>query len=166
MARRVFFSFHYDADNWRASQVRNAGAVEANKPVDDNEWERITSGGDGAIKKWIADQMSGKSCIVVLIGNATAGRKWVKHEIKKGWSDGKGVVGIHIHNLKDVAGKQSSKGRNPFEDVVLNGNHKRPLSEVVKAYDPPFSTSTYVYDHIKNNIEDWVEEAIRIRSDH
>ena len=28
MARRVFFSFHYKADNWRASQVRNMGEAE------------------------------------------------------------------------------------------------------------------------------------------
>jgi hypothetical protein len=27
MARRVFFSFHYDNDVWRANQVRNANVV-------------------------------------------------------------------------------------------------------------------------------------------
>lgn len=27
MARRVFFSFHYDGDVWRANQVRNANVV-------------------------------------------------------------------------------------------------------------------------------------------
>ena len=25
MTRRVFYSFHYDADNWRAAMVRNIG---------------------------------------------------------------------------------------------------------------------------------------------
>lgn len=38
MARRVFFSFHYKPDNWRAAQVRNAGVVEGNTPVSDNDW--------------------------------------------------------------------------------------------------------------------------------
>lgn len=28
MARRVFTSFHYVPDNWRASQVRNMGKIE------------------------------------------------------------------------------------------------------------------------------------------
>lgn len=161
MPRRVFYSFHYKADNWRASQVRNAGVVEGNQPVSDNEWERITGGGDSAIQQWIDDQLSGKSCCVVLIGSTTAGRKWIKYEIKKSWDDGKGVVGVYIHNLKDQDGNQSSKGRNPFDDFTVDGKR---LSSIVKASDPPYSTSTLVYDHIKDNLAKWVEEAISIRN--
>ena len=85
MARRVFFSFHYKPDNWRAAQARNAEVVEGNTPVSDNDWESITRGGDSAIQKWIDDQIKGKSCAVILIGNHTAGRKWIKYEIKKAW---------------------------------------------------------------------------------
>ena len=96
MARRVFFSFHYKPDNWRASQVRNAGVVEGNNAVADNAWEEITSGGDKAIQKWIDDQLSGRSCAVVLIGRQTANRKWIDYEIKKAWNDKKGLVGIYI----------------------------------------------------------------------
>ena len=81
MARKVFYSFHYNPDNWRASQVRNIGAIEGNQPAKDNDWETITKGGDKAIEKWIADQMSGRSCVVVLIGAGTANRKWINHEI-------------------------------------------------------------------------------------
>ncbi|RKX66819.1 MAG: hypothetical protein DRP41_01540 [Thermodesulfobacteriota bacterium] len=161
MARRVFFSFHYKADNWRASQVRNMGVIDGNRPVSDNDWEQITRGGDKAIKDWIAEQMEGKSCIVVLIGSNTAGRKWIKYEIKKAWNDGKGVMGIYIHNLKDKEGNQSSKGRNPFDDFTIN---REKLSKIVKAYDPPYSTSTNVYDYIKKNIADWVEKAIKVRN--
>ena len=67
MARRVFCSFHYAPDNWRASQVRNIGVIEGNRPATDNDWESITRGGDKAIKRWIADQLSGRSCTVVLV---------------------------------------------------------------------------------------------------
>ena len=35
MTRKVFFSFHYKPDNWRASQVRNIGKVEGNTPAGD-----------------------------------------------------------------------------------------------------------------------------------
>ena len=72
MARRVFYSFHYKPDNWRASQVRNMGVIEGNQAVADNDWETVTKGGDAAIKKWIDDQMVGRSCVVVLIGSAAA----------------------------------------------------------------------------------------------
>ena len=58
MARKAFFSFHFKPDNWRASQVRNAGVLEGNSPVSDNDWEKITNQGDDAIKKWIAGQLA------------------------------------------------------------------------------------------------------------
>ncbi len=163
MARKAFFSFHYKPDNWRASQVRNMGVIEGNPPCSDNDWEKITQGGDEKIKKWIAEQLHGKSCVVVLIGSNTAGRKWIKHEIVNGWNDGKGVVGVYVHNLKDSKQKQSTKGSNPFSNIKY-GDSDKVLSSVVKAYDPPYSTSKNVYDHIKTNLEYWVEEAISIRN--
>ena len=61
MARRCFYSFHYKPDNWRVSKIRNIGAVEGNKPASDNEWETITGGGDTKIKKWIAEQLTGRN---------------------------------------------------------------------------------------------------------
>ena len=109
--------------------------------------------------------MEGKSCVIVLIGSATAGRKWINHEIVKGWDDGKGVVGIYVHNLKDGDGKQSAKGTNPFASIKY-GDSGKMLSAIVKAYDPPYSTSKNVYDHISTNLASWVEEAIKIRADH
>lgn len=165
MARRVFFSFHYKPDNWRASEVRKMGALEANPPVTDNKWETITGGGDEAIQEWIDDQMSGKSCAVVLIGTNTAGRKWITYEIEKAWNDNKGVVGIYVHNLKDSDQHQTSKGKNPFDYLTMKRDSAK-LSSIAKAYDPPYSSSTNVYGYVKDNIADWVEEAITIRNDY
>ena len=163
MARRVFYSFHYKPDNWRVSQVRNIGKIEDNKPASDNDWERITSSGDQAIKDWIADQMRARSCVVVLIGANTSGRKWINHEIDKGWQDEKGIVGVHIHNLENFKGEKATKGPNPFYNRSVNGSR---MSTIVKTYDPPYSTSRYVYNHIADNLADWIEEAIRIRKDY
>lgn len=163
MTRKVFYSFHYMPDGWRASQVRNCGVVEGNVPVSDNDWETITGRGDAAIKAWIDGQLSGRSCAVVLIGRNTAGRKWITYEIEKAWNDGKGVVGIYVHNLKDATGSQAHKGANPFDSLTVRSGAAR-LSSIAKAYDPPYSTSTLVYSHIKDNIAAWVDEAVRIRN--
>ena len=163
MARKTFYSFHYMPDNWRASQVRNMGVVDGNRPCSDNDWETITKGGDEKIKKWIADQLNGKSCVIVLIGANTAGRKWINYEIVKGWDEGKGVVGVYVHNLQDSNKKQAPKGVNPFT-MIGYGDTGKKLSSVVKDYDPPYATSTSVYDYIKKNLEAWVEEAIAIRN--
>jgi len=162
MARRVFTSFHYKPDNWRASQIRNMGKLEGNSVVTTNKWEEVTNGGNKAIENWIDENMHGKSCVVVFVGENTAGRKWIKHEIKKAWEDGKGLFGIYVHNLKDSNGEQSNKGANPFDDFTVNN---KKLSSIVKCYNPPYTTSTNVYDHIKENIEDWIEKAIEIRNE-
>ena len=72
MARKTFFSFHFDADSWRAATVRAIGVLEANEPVSDNDWEAIKKGGDEAIKRWINSQLSGRTCTIVLVGASTA----------------------------------------------------------------------------------------------
>jgi hypothetical protein len=138
------------------------GVVDGNKPATDNEWESITRGGDPAIKKWIDDQLDGKSCTIVLIGAKTAGRKWIKYEIEHSWNDKKGLLGIYIHNLKDLNENQSEKGANPFDDFTLCDGNKK-LSSIVKVYNPSGSDSKAVYAHIKANLADWIETAISIR---
>lgn len=163
MARSVFYSFHYNPDCSRASQVRNMGVVEGNQPAKDNDWETIKRGGESAIKKWIDDQLKGRSCAVVLIGENTAGRKWITYEISTAWNEGKGVFGVYVHNLKDLNGCQAVKGGNPFDHVTLNSTGAK-LSTIVPAHNPPYSDSKDVYAHIKNNLANWIEQAITFRN--
>jgi hypothetical protein len=161
----VFYSFHYTPDCARAARVRNMGVVEGNKPASDNDWEEIESGGDKAIQKWIDDQLDGRSCNVVLIGENTAGRKWIDYEIKSAWNSKKGLVGVYIHRLKDFDGNQALKGNNPFEDFTI-GQKKTPMTSVVKAYNSPYTDSKDVYNHINEHLSDWIEEAIEIRDNY
>ena len=162
MSRKCFYSFHYKPDSVRASQVRNIGAIEGNQPVSDNDWETVTKGGDDAIKKWIAEQMKGKTCTIVLVGSNTANRKWINHEIIKAWDDGLGVVGIYIHGLKNFEGETSTQGSNPF-DYIGYGTEKK-LSSIVKCYNPSGKDSKEIYDWISKHLANAVEEAITIRS--
>jgi hypothetical protein len=162
MARKVFYSFHFKEDAQRVSQIKQIGAIEGQPLLSSNQWEEVKKGGDKAIEEWIAAEIKGKSCLVVLIGTSTAGRRWVDHEITKAWNGGKGVLGVHIHNLKNLAGQQSRKGSNPFTGHTIEGSGAS-LSTIVKAYDPPSVDSKAVYDHIKDKLESWVEEAIEIR---
>ena len=165
MARRSFFSFHYKPDASRASQVRNMGMVDGNKPVSDNDWETITKGGDAKIKKWIADQLDGRSCTIVLVGSKTAGRKWINYEIVESWNDDMGVVGIHIHGLKNLDSETAAKGSNPFDNISY-GDKGKKLSSIVKCYTPSGNDSKEKYAWIKKNLAAAVEEAIEIRNDH
>lgn len=164
MARRCFFSFHYKPDSQRASMVRQIGTIEGNKPATDNDWETITRGGDPAIEKWIEGQMQGKSCTVVLVGSNTANRKWINHEIVKSWDKGMGVVGIHIHGLKNLDGKISTKGNNPL-DYITHAPTKKNLSSIVKCYNPAGTNSKERYAWISKHLANAVEEAIKIRNE-
>jgi len=160
MAKKVFYSFHFDNDVMRVQQIRNIGVIEDNKPVSANEWETVRRGSDAAIEKWIEENMKYRECVVVLIGTETANRKWVKHEIKKAWNDGRGLVGVYIHNLRCPRNGIGAQGSNPFDQFTV-GN--MPLSSIVRCYNP---NSWDAYGDIKNNLESWVDEAIRIRKNH
>lgn len=162
MKRQVFYSFHYKNDVRRVSQVRNIGALEDNKPVSDNEWEEVKRKGDDNIKKWINDNMNYRSCVIVMVGEETANRKWVKYEIEKAWNDGKGVLGIYIHNLKDPVTGKCSQGKNPFGSFTIKKDNKS-LADIVKCYNP---NPNDAYNDIKYNLEKWVEEAIKIRNNY
>lgn len=162
MARKCFYSFQYQPDSQRAAQIRQIGSIEGNKPASDNDWETVTNGGEAAIKRWISNQMNGKSCTVLLIGSNTANRKWINHEIVESWDAGMGIVGIYIHGIKNLAGETSTKGANPF-DYITHGATKKKLSSIVKCYNPGGTTSKEKYAWISQHLANAVEEAIRIR---
>lgn len=156
--RQIFYSFHFANDVMRVQLIRNIGAIEDNKPVSVNDWEEVKKKGDAGIEKWINDNMNYRSCVVVLIGEETANRKWVKHEILKAWKDKKGLVGIHIHNLKDPKTGKCNKGANPFDQFTFKDGTK--LSSKVKCYNPDPNDA---YKSIADNIEGWIEQAIKDR---
>jgi hypothetical protein len=156
--RQIFYSFHFSQDVMRVQQIRNIGALEDNKPVSTNDWEEVKKKGDAGIEKWIDDNMNYRSCVVVLIGEQTANRKWVKHEIQKAWKDGKGLLGIYIHNLKDPNSGKSKQGSNPFDQFTFKDGSK--LSSKVNCHNPDQNDA---YKSIADNIESWIEQAINRR---
>ena len=163
--RQVFYSFHYKKDASRASQVRNMGVVEGNKPVTDNDWEEVKGGGDSAIKNWIDNQMRYRSCTIVLVGEETASRKWIYYEIKESWKQGMGVVGIYIHGLRDFSTKTASKGKNPFDYIQAtdtSSSNFRPirLSSIVQCHLPEGGDSKRQYYWIATGLAKIVEAAI------
>ncbi|QNB12618.1 TIR domain-containing protein [Paraburkholderia tropica] len=165
MARKCFFSFHYKPDSVRAARVRNIGVIEGNEPAKDNDWEKVVGGGDKAIENWISDQMEGKTCLVLLVGEKTANRKWINHEIIKAWNDGLGVVAIRIHGLVNFDGDTALQGANPLEFITL-ANGTKKLSEVAKCYNPSGADSKARYNWIADHIGAMVEEAITIRKNY
>lgn len=162
MARRVFYSFDYQQDSWRAAMIRNIGAIQNNRPCNANRWEEVKRGEDAAIKRWIDEQLVGRSCTIVLIGAKTAYCEWVKYEIQRSLESGKGLLGIRIHQLMDQHQQTTDAGPNPFDAVILPDGKK--LSSFVTAHEPLGDTSAEAYAYIGNHLQNWIEDAIATRS--
>ena len=114
--RRVFFSFHYENDIWRASNVRNSGAIQAKARAgftDASLWDKIKRLSDEEVRRVIRDGLNGTSVTVVLIGAETADRPWVEFEIMESIARGNGLLGIKIHKIKDQTGRRSEMGEVP-----------------------------------------------------
>lgn len=146
MTRRVFFSFHYESDIWRACQVRNSWLTKGDSAgyVDAAAWEAVKRGGDRAIQNWIDRELRGTSVTAVLVGRDTAKSKWVRYEIERSIADGKGLLAIFIHNVKDQAQNVGQYGPNPLDEHRAYG---------------PFESYDWVLHHGYQNLATWVEAA-------
>jgi hypothetical protein len=154
MARRVFFSFHYDRDVRRIQQVRQSWVVrekgEATPFYDQAEFEDAKRRA-GGIEKWIEDQLNGCSVTAVLFGRETYDREWVKFEIKRSYELRMGILAIDIHNIKDPLKGTDLAGRNPLEHWKVG---EKQFTSMYRTYD-------WVRDDGYNNIGSWIETAAR-----
>lgn len=159
MARRTFFSFHYENDVWRANIVRNSWVSKPDREtagfIDSAAFEEVKKGGDAAIKRWIDNQLAGTSVTVVLIGSDTSNRPYCKYELEKSYEKGNGMLGIYIHNLKDRNGNTSSKGSNQFGEIGKDKNGESVFFSVA------YNTYDWVADDGYNKLGDWIEEAAK-----
>lgn len=122
MARRCFFSFHYqDVVDFRANVVRKHNVTKDDNGgfFDSSIWESSKKQGDLALKRLINGGLENTSVTVVLIGSQTFARRWVHYEIMKSIERGNKVLGIHINGIRDKNGVQKALGKNPFEYLGL-----------------------------------------------
>ncbi|MFI5297226.1 MAG: TIR domain-containing protein [Polyangiales bacterium] len=143
MARRVFFSFHYQNDIFRVNQVRKAHVFEGCAAAgfqDASLWEEAKKKGDDTVKRLIEDGLKNTTVTVVLIGSETSKRKFVGYEIEKSIARGNGLLGIYVHNLKDPRTGTSQKGAIPQSLVDAKAN---------------------VYEWDADKFGDWVEAAAK-----
>ncbi len=143
MARRVFFSFEYEHDVWRANVVRKSGVtkgIEDAGYIDAAEFEKVKKKGDDAVREWIDEQLNGTTVTAVLVGEYTCSSKWVEYEIEASEKRGNGLLGIDISKIEDV-----------------NGNTSERCGRLPEGY--PF----YLWNNGKGyeNLGSWVEDAAK-----
>jgi len=104
MARRVFFSFHYqDVIDFRANVVRNHKITKDDNSgyFDASIWESAKKQGEVALKRLINGGLDNTSVTAVLVGSQTYARRWVHYEIMKSLERGNKLVGVHINGIPD-----------------------------------------------------------------
>jgi len=144
MARRVFFSFHYD-HVWKVNQIRNIHNVIGSAAAgfqDASLWEEAKKKGDKEIKKMIDGALENTSVTVVFVTHGSSQRKYINYEIDKSLERGNGLVAVQIHHLKDQYGNTGSPGAIPHQ-IDANG---------FKAYKYTNSTA----------LAEWIEEAAKL----
>jgi antiphage defense system Thoeris ThsB-like protein len=158
MARRVFFSFHYQRDIWRVNVVRNCWITQDRQVAgywDASLWEEAQKKGDAAIRKMIDDALTYTSVTVVLIGAETSTRQYVRYEIEKSLEKGNGLLGVYINDLKDRLGYSDYRGSNPFDAMfTLRNGIRYALSTIYPTYG-------WVSNSGFNNFAGWVEAAAK-----
>jgi hypothetical protein len=158
MARRVFFSFQYENDLWRANVVRNSWVTQDRQAAgfwDASLWEEANRFGDVAIRRMIDEGLDNTSITVVLIGAETAGRPWVLYEIQKSYDRGNGLLGVYLNDIRDQYGFTDIMGANPFKRLYIQG------SAGMRWMSDTYPTYSWVKDNGPQNFGIWVENAAR-----
>lgn len=117
MAKKVFFSFHYqDVIDFRANVVRNHGVVKDSQAgyFDKSIWEEAQKTSALALKKLINSELVGTSVTCVLIGSQTYARPWVRYEIFRSIYKCNSILAVHINGIKCKNSQTKSLGLNPF----------------------------------------------------
>jgi hypothetical protein len=123
MARRVFFSFNYERDFWRATIVRDSWVNKERQAVgfwDASLWVEAKKRGDEIIKKMILKELEQTSVTVVLIGAETANNPWVNLAIVESYKQNHGLMAVYIDKISDPKGNVGTHGDNPFDYIYIN----------------------------------------------
>jgi len=123
MARSVYFSFHYeDVSSFRANVVRNSWVAQRHGGesfIDKSIWEEAQQKGPRALKRLINSALQGTSVTVILVGSGTHQRRWVRYEIVKSFTEGKGILPIYINRIRSRSEGISARGVNPLERLAV-----------------------------------------------
>jgi hypothetical protein len=155
--KRVFFSFDFVDDLWRASVVRNRWVMEPALAAG-GFWSAEFMGGNpppaADIEAFIDEQIEQADVTAVLIGTNTSRREHVGYAIRRSAELGRGLLGIYIEKCKDKFGRTSARGASPFDLIRIDRDGElRTLTEVVPMYD-------WVEDDGFHHLHAWIADAM------
>ena len=193
--RRVFFSFHY-ADVFVCNQIRNSWRFAPTSQdrgaegfFDGSLWESKKLSGDESLKSLIRDGLQNTSVTVVLVGEHTWARRWVRYEIARSVIKGNGLLAVKMDGMRFNNHRSSQPGPNPLDymgvwnagggrillaewhegkwvnygdftqSITLPASWAVPTSTQVTALSHYAETYTYNAQGGSNSFSSWVHQA-------
>jgi hypothetical protein len=122
MAKRVFFSFHYqDVIDFRANVVRQHWLTTPDREAagffDASIWSNAKLAGDVSVKRVINSSLDRTSVTCILIGTHTYVRRWVRYEIMKSFRRGNSLFAVHINSIRGRDQLKKPRGINPLAQL-------------------------------------------------
>ena len=166
MAKRVFFSFHYqNVADFRVNVVRNHWLTKSDREAagffDASVWEKAMKESDLALKRMINSAITNTSNTCVLIGEGTYDRRWVRYEIFKSLASGNHLFAVHLNKIKDRFQQTLNYGLNPFDYVGYQYSEDGKKLTPIELNNGKWSASK---DYPTYNLKSQVSEAKRGKS--
>lgn len=133
--RRCFFIFDYEHDLEEVRRIAELDLVKAESAAgftDTSQWSQAKARGVEEVKQQIDEALVGTTCSVVFIGPRTANLGYVQYAIERSLHRGNGLLGVHLHLLKNPMASSGERGPIPCERQVADQGH----GYMVRDWDP------------------------------
>lgn len=153
---KVFFTFDYENDFFRANVVRNAWVSrygQAEGFWEDDVCQKLKQNDESYIDPIISQTIEKSAATIVLIGTKTSELNYVRYAICQSRLRGKGVVGIYIHNIKDESGKKAAIGSSRFGEIDKDENNESLF------FWQLYPLYRWVIDDGESHLMTWVKKA-------
>lgn len=157
MTPRVFFTFHYEQDFWRATQVRDVWVRQGGEALGIWEppiWHEVVSGKVSPVT--LIDQALAQADVTAaLISGSVSSQDYVQYAIKESHKRGKGLLAIYVYKIQDQQGGHGIIGNTRFGEIDRDANNQSVF------FWQRYPTYRWVIDEGPKNLKDWIEEAAR-----
>jgi hypothetical protein len=145
VARRTFFSFHYEPDVRRAWVVRNSWVTKVAQHeredagfFDSSVFEAAQRDGEENLKRFLREGLYNTTVTCVLVGTHTCVRRWVRYELLRSFMRGNGLFAIRINSISDMKSGPSAAGGNPFGVLAftLDGDRVKFKEYMTNGWQP------------------------------
>lgn len=161
MATKVFFTFHYEQDLWRARVVQQAWIRQGGEALgfwDEATWRQSRSGEQHL--EMIDRAIQEADVTAVLITQGTSDQGYVQYAVRKSHQEGKGLMAIYFHNIQDPAGQKTPIGNTQFGEIGRDAADNRIF------FWQRYPTYRWVIDDGPWNLKAWITEAATVSQGH